>query len=489
MWEDALKLCKQLVNHYEAVRFDFTRLSELLNRMAVFYKNIMNPQNLRPEPEYFRVAYYGRGFPAFLQNKVCGGVVLQGGEAGISDRVGEAAQVFVYRGNGFERLAEFTTRILDQFPNAEPMKKLTPPSEESKESPHQYLQISKVDCMVDEDSLFPCGGVSEQIRGYYRANHISTFSYARPFHRGTRVPNNEFATLCIEKTTLEVTYSLPGILRWFPVCRSTSVEISPLENAMETMAQTNSDLLGLVLKYEKDSALPLHPFTSKLSGIVDAAVMGGIANYEQAFLCEAYEESHPDDEEKLKALKDLIIAQVPLLEAGLLVHGCRVRGEVQKLHTHLVTTFQRMKTQVQEKYGEVDMPEELRVLVHPQRLQAMSGPGGEGGTMGGTTRTSQHYSNPTHEYPFINPERKYEQLGGLAADLPWPGFEPGPADCSLCMEDASHNTTLAGLGTSTATAASTPSASPRNSFTRGLFSYSTLPHKSLFMHSHSMVEF
>lgn len=75
MWEDALKLCKELMQQYEEVTINYTKLSELLTRMASFYKNIMNPQNLRPEPEYFRVAYYGRGFPAFLQNRVCCWVV------------------------------------------------------------------------------------------------------------------------------------------------------------------------------------------------------------------------------------------------------------------------------------------------------------------------------------------------------------------------------------------------------------------------------
>lgn len=43
----------------------------------------------------------------------------------------------MYRGNGYERLGDFTSRILDQFPNAELMKKLTPPSDEVKESPQQ----------------------------------------------------------------------------------------------------------------------------------------------------------------------------------------------------------------------------------------------------------------------------------------------------------------------------------------------------------------
>ena len=72
MWESALKLCKELVKRHEEVTLDFARLATLHKMMAIFYNNIMNPdaKNVRPIPEYFRVAYWGRGFPAFLQNKV-----------------------------------------------------------------------------------------------------------------------------------------------------------------------------------------------------------------------------------------------------------------------------------------------------------------------------------------------------------------------------------------------------------------------------------
>lgn len=89
MWEKALKIMKELAAQYEDETYEYPKLAELHQQMAVYYKNIMT--ELRPEPEYFRVAFYGRGFPAFLQNKV-----------------------FVYRGKGFERLPEFQSRILDQ---------------------------------------------------------------------------------------------------------------------------------------------------------------------------------------------------------------------------------------------------------------------------------------------------------------------------------------------------------------------------------------
>jgi len=68
MWECALTVCKELVSQYEEETFDYLQLSVLLRRMAKFYDCIV--KQLRPEPEYFRVAYFGRGHPIFLQNKV-----------------------------------------------------------------------------------------------------------------------------------------------------------------------------------------------------------------------------------------------------------------------------------------------------------------------------------------------------------------------------------------------------------------------------------
>jgi dedicator of cytokinesis protein 1 len=86
-----------LATQYEEVTFEYPKLAELLSTMSKFYNNIMT--ELRPQPEYFRVAFYGRGFPAFLQNKV-----------------------FIYRGRGFERLPDFQARMLDQVQNLDKVK-------------------------------------------------------------------------------------------------------------------------------------------------------------------------------------------------------------------------------------------------------------------------------------------------------------------------------------------------------------------------------
>ena len=40
----------------------------LQRKQAEFYDSVMT--KIRPEPEYFRVGYYGLGFPSFLQASV-----------------------------------------------------------------------------------------------------------------------------------------------------------------------------------------------------------------------------------------------------------------------------------------------------------------------------------------------------------------------------------------------------------------------------------
>lgn len=69
---------------------------------------------------------------------------------------------------------------------------------------------------------------------------------------------------------------------------SSQVEISPLENAIETMQLTNDKLDSMVQQHLDDPSLPVNPLSMLLNGIVDPAVMGGFANYEKASDMPAY---------------------------------------------------------------------------------------------------------------------------------------------------------------------------------------------------------
>ncbi|XP_063232451.1 dedicator of cytokinesis protein 1 isoform X3 [Bacillus rossius redtenbacheri] len=349
MWECALSVCQELMEQYKEETFDYIQLSALHKRMSQFYDNIM--KQIRPKPEYFRVAFYGRGFPPFLQNKV-----------------------FVYRGKEYERLSDFSNRTLNQLPNAERMGKLNPPGEEITESPHQYVQINSVEPLMDERKQRLSGKpVCDQILRYHRVNDVQKFRFSRPFHRRdlevSADADNEFGSLWLERTVLVTSYPLPGILRWFPVTSTETYLVSPLRNAIETMEATNKALRDLVVAHSSDPSLQLNPLSMKINGIVDAAVMGGITNYEKAFFTPEYEEAHPDEAGSIARLKELIASQIPLLDLAVQLHKRRAPPSLLPLQKRLEECFGEMRAHVEDHYGKktTDLKLEVPYRYSPRR--------------------------------------------------------------------------------------------------------------------------
>ncbi|XP_054605243.1 dedicator of cytokinesis protein 1 isoform X2 [Nothobranchius furzeri] len=334
MWEEAIILSKELAEQYENEMFDFEQLSASLRKQAQFYENIVKV--IRPKPDYFAVGYYGMGFPSFLRNKM-----------------------FIYRGKEYERREDLEARLLTQFPNAEMMKTTTPPSEDTKHSSGQYIQGFIVKPILNLPTKFQNKPVSEQIISFYTVNEVHKFQYSRPVRKGEKDPDNEFANMWIERTTYTTAYKLPGILRWFEVKSVSMEEISPLENAMETMQLTNEKISSMVQRHLSDPNLPINPLSMLLNGIVDPAVMGGFANYEKAFFNDKYMQEHPEDLEKIEKLKDLIAWQIPHLAEGVRIHGEKVTEALRPFHDRLEACFKQLREKVEKQYGVRTLPSAL----------------------------------------------------------------------------------------------------------------------------------
>ncbi|MEQ2269505.1 Dedicator of cytokinesis protein 5, partial [Xenotaenia resolanae] len=331
MWEKAIELGKQLAKMHESHMFDFMELSELLKKQAKFYEQIMHA--MRPQPEYFAVGYYGLGFPSFLRNKM-----------------------FIYRGKEYEWLEDFILKLLSQFPNAVRMTSTAPPGDDICSSPGQHIQCFNVKPVLTVPHQFKDKGVPEQILNYYRYNEVDQFQYSRAFRKGEKDPDNEFATMWIERTTYITAYRFPGILKWFEVKTVSVEEISPLMNAIETMEIANEKLSNLVQQQACDRSLSINPLSMMLSGIVDPAVMGGFSNYEKAFFTDTYIQEHPGDHERIEVLKHLTALQIPLLEDGIRIHGEKTTEQLKPLHNHLVTCFQDLREKVEKLYGVITLP-------------------------------------------------------------------------------------------------------------------------------------
>uniref|UniRef100_A0A665TY80 Dedicator of cytokinesis 2 n=1 Tax=Echeneis naucrates TaxID=173247 RepID=A0A665TY80_ECHNA len=321
MWEEAITLCKELAEQYENEIFDYELLSKRL-----FYENIM--KILRPKPDYFAVGYYGQGYPPFLRNKV-----------------------FIHRGKEYERREDFQNQLMSQFPSAVRLNTTTMPGDDIRNSPLQYIQCFTVQPVLEIPPRLKNKPVPDQIINFYKSNYVQRFHYSRPVRKGPVDPNNEFASMWIERTTFTTVYKLPGILRWF------ETTLSPLENAIETMESTNEKILTMINQYQADWSLPINPLSMLLNGIVDPAVMGGFAKYEKAFFTDEYTQEHSEDRDKLLRLKDLIAWQIPLLGGGISLHGKRVTDDLRPFHERMEECFKQLKKKVEKEYGVRELPD------------------------------------------------------------------------------------------------------------------------------------
>uniref|UniRef100_A0A672J8T6 Dedicator of cytokinesis 4b n=1 Tax=Salarias fasciatus TaxID=181472 RepID=A0A672J8T6_SALFA len=324
-WENGIILCRELADQYESY-YDYRNLSKMRMMEASLYDKIMDQQRL--EPEFFRVGFYGKKFPFFLRNKE-----------------------FVCRGHDYERLEAFQQRMLNEFPHAIAMQHVNQPDQTIYQADAQYLQIYAVTPIPESQDVLQRDGVPDNIKSFYKFNHIWRFRYDRPFHKGTKDKENEFKSLWVERTTLTLVQSLPGISRWFEVEKRELVEVSPLENAIEVIENKNLQLRTLITQCQSRQMQNINPLTMCLNGVIDAAVNGGLARYQEAFFVKDYMMNHPEDGEKIGRLRELMFEQAHILEYGLAVHEKFVPQDMRPLHKKLVDQFHLMKSSLGIQVG------------------------------------------------------------------------------------------------------------------------------------------
>ncbi|XP_031632350.1 dedicator of cytokinesis protein 3 isoform X2 [Contarinia nasturtii] len=325
-WEKGIPLLKELADFYEYKRFDFEALSNILNLQARFFQNILT--QIRPEPEYFRVGFFGLGFPLFVRNKQ-----------------------FIYRGLEYERIGGFTQRMQIEFPQAQILTKNTPPESSIFVDKGQFIQISNVRPIPDQplfkNTMFP---VPEKVKKFYQVNDVKRFQHDRPLYKGQsdKDKDNEFSRLWIERTILDISEPLPNILRWFEIVNRSFRELTPVEFACETMENVAKELHELIDQYRADPKRNINPFSMRLQGIIDANVMGGISKYQDAFFTEEFRQSPEGKSQQtnVQRLKQLMLKQVQILETALALHGNLAPEGVQPLHKRLLERFIHMRQSI-----------------------------------------------------------------------------------------------------------------------------------------------
>ena len=115
-----------------------------------------------------------------------------------------------------------------------------------------------------------------------------------------------------------------------------------------------------MMKIKQDSnSVPVNQFTQLMYGTVIPSVGGGIPKIEEAFLDEEYESKNPKDVAYIAQIKDEIKRQVLIIEELLPLHA--EQNEQKPLQEAMEEEFEKLKTKVLEKYGEVEGEERKRL--------------------------------------------------------------------------------------------------------------------------------
>ncbi|CAO4375021.1 unnamed protein product [Caenorhabditis nigoni] len=330
-WEDALIVYNQLIPVYQNLTIDYHKLSELLKKNAQLYTSIDRTD--RAYFYYYLVAFYGQGFPAYLNG-----------------------HKFVFRSEQLEMHGEFMQRIMKMYDNPEKIMK-TDPCPHLVDSPGRWIQVFNIDPIGTACSFDDNPSVNPAIKKYYRHYNIQTFEYSRMEERKetkwTSIDgSSEFMRNWLVRWRIKTVDSLPTDLRFTEVLElSDPIYVSPLQTAVEQMKKKNKELNETASNAVYNPKFDLKLLSRDILGVVSAAVMGGVKNYEVFFteacrnICECGEQSI------IMELSSLIIEQVEILEYCCYVHASRCEGEARAINETLADAFESHRRYVEENFG------------------------------------------------------------------------------------------------------------------------------------------
>ncbi|ORZ19610.1 hypothetical protein BCR42DRAFT_348262 [Absidia repens] len=338
-WELCIDLCQEIGGEYALTVVNYPLCSGVLRQTAEFMEKIVTKE--RYYSEYFRVGFYGRGFPFSIRN-----------------------QQFIYRGMAWEKMASFVERMQNRHPNAQLVSgKLTTgallPEDQIRdletELDGQYMQITAVTPVMNPltTPVLTNPLTSDKIKKYYQFNKVSQFTYSRPVTReeenddsDTTTTKLDFLNLWTEKTIFTSEDTFPTITLRSKIVSMEVKEISPIENAVEAMNNKTHELITLEKNYSAYLTNPripynLNPFSMALNGAVDAPVNGGVPLYKKTFLSPYFSKKNPDMLQWVDQLKAAIDEQVVVIDRCLITHGQLVSSEMRPFHNNLIELYKK----------------------------------------------------------------------------------------------------------------------------------------------------
>lgn len=279
-WEIALELSKILRGIYDS-QYELEKLYTFLRKQADLCENIIKTD--RYECKYFLVGLFGKGFPKLLQNKQ-----------------------FVFRSGQLEHIMTFRQRVESWFPNSIRISHSNPLSDSEINSDNQYIQIISVQPIYEPKEQFKGLKISSKVLKYYHHNEVDKFKFS--YRKESKLNEDDPTLWWLKEKCVQISNPLPDVINFYPVVQEILTDISPIQNAVNTVKERLDKLKcsynKIELNHEVDEA-----DKSLIQGTIDPGVMGGLPKYKK-FFTTTFIESNPEFLENINELKDLVIETI-----------------------------------------------------------------------------------------------------------------------------------------------------------------------------------
>ncbi|KAI4147797.1 MAG: hypothetical protein LQ340_005379, partial [Diploschistes diacapsis] len=283
-WGCALDCYRELADQYEHTSFDFAKLARTQRSTARIYEFIA--RGAGETSRYFRVAFRGLGFPATLRGKE-----------------------FVYEGKGSERLLNFTDRLQQQHPAAQVSSKADVDNTEG-----QHLHVTAVSPHRELDHpAYQQPRVPLSTKEFLLSSKPNKFAITSRRHS----PRTGIQEQWVEKTVYHTADSFPTILRRSEIITEETVELSPLETAIERTVRKTFELAILQRRLQDADKASVHTMIEAIKSSVDATSSTSVSQYRNIL------QNHTASTEEDEATQPLVAAlQTALLDFVSILKRC-----------------------------------------------------------------------------------------------------------------------------------------------------------------------
>uniref|UniRef100_A0A670YUM0 Dedicator of cytokinesis 10 n=1 Tax=Pseudonaja textilis TaxID=8673 RepID=A0A670YUM0_PSETE len=314
---------KPVIAVFEKQR-DFKRLSELyydIHRSYLKVAEVVNSEK-RLFGRYYRVAFYGQGF--FEE---------------------EEGKEYIYKEPKLTGLSEISQRLMklyadkfgtDNVKIIQDSNKVNPKDLDPK---YAYIQVTYVTPFFEEKE------VEERKTDFEMHHNINHFVFETPFTLSGK-KHGGVEEQCKRRTILTTSHLFPYVKKRIQVINQTSIELNPIEVAIDEMSKKISELKQLCTMDEVD----MIRLQLKLQGSVSVKVNAGPMAYARAFLEETNAKKYPDNQVKL--LKEIFRQFAEACGQALEVNERLIKEDQLEYQEEMKSHYKNMLSELSEVMNE-----------------------------------------------------------------------------------------------------------------------------------------